>query len=196
MCFRRRRDASPQDIDRPHRPAIVASVRFFLRCDHRSFERRPGEKSLASAVSVDGRSRRHAGLRIATDWPGGSTRFGAKRYISILRESAHSGVGVKNEYKVRHLRADLRTPTSAARSDKRWPRPTPIGPRHHDAFAAFATYPEPDLHHLDDGEALCLAQDRGRNASFWHPAKVSQDRGRFINNLLFGRSDRRPEGQN
>src|SRR5207253_296463 len=127
----------------------------------------------------DSRSRRHTSLRIAAHWAGRRARFGAKRHIPILRESAHGGVGVENEHEVRHLRADLRTPTSATRSDERGPRPASTGPRHHDAFATFATYPESNLYHLNDGKSLRLAQDRGRNASFRHPAKVSQDRRRF-----------------
>lgn len=190
---RRRGNAPSQNIVRSDRPAIIARVGRFLRCDHRAFDRRAREKALAPAIGVDGRCRSYARLRITAYGPGGCACVDPERDIAVTGERADGGVGVEHKDKVGDLRANLRAPTGAASPYERRPGPASAGAGHYDTLPAFAAHAKTHLDYGQDRETPGPAEHASWDALFRHPPKVSQNSGGLTYDFLFGRRTRRRE---
>lgn len=164
-----------------------------MRRDYCAFDRCAREETLASAVGVDCRSRSDARVRITPYWAGGRARVDAKRDVAVTGKRANGRVGVEHKDKVGDLRADLWTPTGAARSHERWTRPATARASHYDTLPAFAAHSKTHFDHPQDRETPGLAEHATGDAFFRHPSKVSQNGGGLIYDFLFGRRARRRE---
>src|SRR6266480_561265 len=107
-------DTAVQNIVGRNRPTIIMLIRALACSDHSALQRSADEKAFRFAVGINGRSWCHIGLGSTSHRSRSNTRVRPKRHIPALRKSANSALGVKHDYKIGHLRADLRPPTRAA----------------------------------------------------------------------------------
>jgi hypothetical protein len=175
-----------QNLIGPNGPAVVAEIRISLPSYHCAFQGHAGKETLAPAVSVN-RSRRCDCARCSAPYRScRSTDIRANRYVASTGKRSDRAVIVENNHKIGHLRADLKTPSRAACSDKRWPRPAMTRPSDHDALAAFAAKNKSGFEDGHDREAFGMSQHVSWNSLLRHLAESADGRSAVVDDTLFG----------
>jgi len=166
---------------------VVVRVRVRAGGDDSPFERYPGKEAFAPAVSVYRGLWSYIRLTRSSHRSRGHARIGTERDISATRKRADGGVVIEDDYEIGHLRADLKTPTCAARSDKRGARPAVCCPRNHYAFTSFAAEDKAGFDHAEDGKTFGVPDNIPRKALFRHVPELPNGCGAAVNDILFGR---------
>ena len=175
-----------QNLIGPNGPAVVAEIRISLPSYHCAFQGHAGKETLAPAVSVN-RSRRCDCARCSAPYRScRSTDIRANRYVASTGKRSDRAVIVENNHKIGHLRADLKTPSRAACSDKRWPRPAMTCASDHDALAAFAAKNKSGFEDGHDREAFGMSQHVSWNSLLRHLAESADGRSAVVDDTLFG----------
>lgn len=118
------------------------------------------------------------GLCVAADGPRGEGDVAAERQRAGLRKRLYGAGVVEDEDKVGQLKANLAAKAGAGRGNGRGRAPGAFGQaRDDEAAAEAAAAEEAGLEHRDDGQALGVGEDRGRDDLFGAKRLAGVDKG-------------------
>src|SRR5438128_3570460 len=175
-----------QNLIGPNRSPVVAEIRIPLRSYYCAFQGHAGKETFAPAVGVNRSRRCDCARRGAAYRSCRGTHICANRHVASTGKCSDRAVIVENNHEIGHLRTDLKTPSRAACSDKRWPRPAMACASDHHAFAAFAAKNESGFDDGHDREALGMSQHISWDSSFRHLAKIADDPSAVVHDTLLG----------